>query len=54
LLEGKRNADIARERGTSVRTVANQVAAIFRKLKVRSRAELVATAALLGAERDER
>jgi DNA-binding NarL/FixJ family response regulator len=42
LLNGLRNAEIARARGTSVRTVATQVAAIFRKLGVMSRAELVA------------
>jgi DNA-binding NarL/FixJ family response regulator len=38
---GGRNAQIAQERGTSVRTVATQVATIFRKLGVASRAELV-------------
>jgi DNA-binding CsgD family transcriptional regulator len=48
ILAGKRNADIARERGTAPRTIANQVASIYRKLGVRSRAELVAQAALLG------
>jgi DNA-binding CsgD family transcriptional regulator len=48
LLAGQRNAEIARERGTASRTVANQIASIFRKLGVRSRAELVAQAALLG------
>ncbi len=42
LLEGASNADIARRRASSVRTVANQVASIFRKHGVRSRAELVA------------
>jgi DNA-binding NarL/FixJ family response regulator len=40
LVEGLSNAAIARARGTSERTVANQVAAIFRKLGVGSRAEL--------------
>lgn len=44
---GKSNAQIARERGTSTRTVANQVASLFRKLNVGSRAELVATCAVL-------
>lgn len=39
---GKSNAQIAAERRTAPRTVANQVARIFRKLGVRSRAELVA------------
>jgi DNA-binding NarL/FixJ family response regulator len=42
LLNGKRNAEIAQARRTAVRTVATQVAAIFRKLGVTSRAELVA------------
>jgi DNA-binding NarL/FixJ family response regulator len=42
LLSGMRNAEIARARRTAVRTVATQVAAIFRKLGVTSRAELVA------------
>ena len=51
LLAGKRNADIGRERGTSPRTVANQVASIFRKLGVCSRPELIAQAALLGGTR---
>src|SRR5262245_39956481 len=37
---GLSNADIARRRRTSARTVANQMGAIFRKLGVRSRAEL--------------
>ena len=40
LLEGRSNREIARARGTSVRTIANQVAAIFRKLKVTARVEL--------------
>lgn len=44
---GMSNAEIARVRGTSARTVANQIASIFRKLKVGSRAELVATRAVL-------
>ena len=42
LLEGQSNRTIAAARGTSVRTVANQVASIFRKLAVSSRSELVA------------
>ena len=42
LLEGKTNRQICRARKTSVRTVANQVASIFRKLAVGSRAELIA------------
>jgi DNA-binding NarL/FixJ family response regulator len=40
LLAGSTNADVARRRECSERTVANQVQAIYRKLGVRSRAEL--------------
>jgi DNA-binding NarL/FixJ family response regulator len=40
MLAGLSNAAIARQRGTSVRTVANQVAAIFRKLGGSSRSGL--------------
>ena len=42
IFEGKSNETIARARGTSPRTVANQIASIFRKHGVASRAELVA------------
>lgn len=42
LVEGLTNQQIAERRGTSVRTVANQVASLFKKLEVGSRAELVA------------
>lgn len=42
LLDGKANADIARARGVAVRTVANQVASLYRKLGIRSRGELLA------------
>jgi len=42
LLEGSSNAAIAQIRGTSVHTVANQVASILRKLGVASRSELAA------------
>ncbi|HEY5922359.1 MAG TPA: helix-turn-helix transcriptional regulator [Kofleriaceae bacterium] len=42
ILEGKSNAAIARGRGVAVRTIANQVASILRKLGVGSRAGLVA------------
>jgi DNA-binding NarL/FixJ family response regulator len=42
LLEGRTNSSIARSRATAPRTIANQVASIFRKLGVRSRAELAA------------
>jgi DNA-binding CsgD family transcriptional regulator len=41
VLEGRSNADIARIRGRSERTVANQVAAVFRKLGTSGRVELV-------------
>lgn len=44
MLHGRDNASIASLRGTSVRTTANQVASIFAKLGVRSRAELAAKA----------
>jgi DNA-binding CsgD family transcriptional regulator len=47
LLDGCTNDEIATQRGVSMRTVANQVASIFRKLGVSSRSELAATAALL-------
>jgi len=40
ILLGLSNAAIASKRGTAVRTIANQVASIFRKLEVRSRLEL--------------
>ena len=42
ILRGESNGAIAKRRGTHVRTVANQVAGIFRKLGAGSRAELVA------------
>lgn len=42
LLEGRSNAQIAKARKTAVRTVANQVASLFRKYGVGSRAELAA------------
>jgi DNA-binding CsgD family transcriptional regulator len=42
---GASNAEIARARGTSARTVANQLAEVFRKLGVGSRSELAALAA---------
>jgi DNA-binding NarL/FixJ family response regulator len=40
MLRGASNEAIARERCTSVRTVANQIASIFIKLRVSSRIEL--------------
>lgn len=39
--EGLSSQAIATQRGRSVRTVENQIAAIYRKLRVGSRAELV-------------
>jgi len=42
LLDGQSNHKIAARRGRALRTVANQVAAIFQKLGVGSRAELAA------------
>jgi DNA-binding CsgD family transcriptional regulator len=45
VLEGKSNLEIARVRRRAVRTVANQVASIFRKLGIGSRCELYALAA---------
>lgn len=47
ILEGKSNAAIAKQRKSAVRTVANQVASIFRKLGVHSRGELAASEGLL-------
>jgi DNA-binding NarL/FixJ family response regulator len=49
VLEGASNAAIAKARGTSARTVANQVATIFRKLEISSRVELAAR--IFGASR---
>jgi len=40
LLEGKSNAAIANDRGTSLRTVASQVKSVFQKFGVGSRGEL--------------
>lgn len=42
VLRGESNAAIARARGVAVRTVANQLASMFRKLGVGSRVELAA------------
>lgn len=47
LVRGETNNQIAAARGTSVRTVANQVASLMRKLGVGSRAELAALALTL-------
>lgn len=46
ILDGATNQDIARLRSSSLRTVANQVAAVFRKLAVSSRLELALKARL--------
>ena len=48
VLDGLSTAAIGRKRGTSARTVANQLASIYRKLAINSRAEL---AAILGGRR---
>jgi DNA-binding CsgD family transcriptional regulator len=45
LLQGASNRDIAAARGTSVRTVASQLASLYRKLGVRGRTELLAMTA---------
>jgi DNA-binding CsgD family transcriptional regulator len=45
MLDGRSNAQIAAARRSSVRTVANQVASVFRKLGVRSRSEAMAALA---------
>ena len=41
MLSGSSNAEIATQRGTSVRTVENQIARLFHKLGIRSRFELL-------------
>lgn len=50
---GLSNAGIGRCRGTSERTVANQMASILRKLRVGSRYELPARLSLSNPERGE-
>jgi len=47
ILAGRSNSEIAALRRCATRTVANQVASLFRKLGVRSRLELVTLAPLL-------
>jgi DNA-binding NarL/FixJ family response regulator len=49
-LRGCSHAETARERGSSPRTVANLLARAFRKLEVRSRAELAAKLVMRGGE----
>jgi DNA-binding NarL/FixJ family response regulator len=41
LVEGSSYAEIAAERGTSMRTIANQITAVFRRLRVSGRNELL-------------
>ncbi len=48
---GHSNAEIARRRGTSPRTVANQAASVFRRLGVASRLGLVAWLARAAPDR---
>ena len=42
VMKGYSNEQIARERGVRYRTVANQLASVYRKLRVASRIELIA------------
>lgn len=42
LIEGRTYCEISKLRGTSLRTVANQLVSVFKKLRVSGRAELVA------------
>jgi DNA-binding CsgD family transcriptional regulator len=51
ILAGRSNSEIAALRRCSARTVANQIASLFRKLGVRSRLELVALVPLLEPRR---
>jgi len=48
ILQGHTNAEIAAARSTTPRTVANQVARLFAKLAVSSRAELAARVRMRG------
>jgi len=52
LLAGKSTREIASARGSSERTVANQIAAVFRKFGVHSRGELAAVRAKVAAPDD--
>jgi DNA-binding NarL/FixJ family response regulator len=54
LARGASNADIARERASSVYTVANQVASILRKLGVASRSQIVTKLASLDLQSSSR
>ncbi|MGO9835753.1 MAG: helix-turn-helix domain-containing protein [Polyangiaceae bacterium] len=51
---GLSNLAIARCRGKALRTVANQMASIFSKLRVASRQELAARLALCPRREDDR
>ncbi len=51
VIQGLSNAEIATRRGTSVRTVANQVASILRKLGMESRNALMAHSLVTGRSR---
>lgn len=53
LIDGMTYAEIARARSTSIRTVANQVAAGFRRLNVSGRAELLCLLARWGLDAPE-
>jgi DNA-binding NarL/FixJ family response regulator len=52
LAQGLSNAEIAAVRGRSVRTIANQVASLLRKLGARSRAEVGARFCSTASARD--
>jgi DNA-binding CsgD family transcriptional regulator len=41
IVQGRSDSQIAKARGTSVRTVLNQLSSVFRKLGLKSRDELV-------------
>jgi DNA-binding CsgD family transcriptional regulator len=41
VIQGKSNSEIAVERGTSIRTVANQLRSVYAKLKISGRAQLL-------------
>jgi DNA-binding CsgD family transcriptional regulator len=49
IAEGRTYAEVARERGASVRTVANQLSSVYRKLGISGRLELLC---FLAAEAD--
>lgn len=54
VLEGKSYKEMARERRTSINTVANQVTAAYRRLGVSGRPELLSWVARGGAEAEQR